>query len=61
MAAPYLTTTAAAEEADVVPQTIHQWLQRYPGLGRKVGGRWRLDPDQLRRILDGLDPLSQGR
>lgn len=57
----YLTTTIAAEKADVNPQTINYWLHRYPGLGYKVGGRWRLNPDYLQRILDGNAPLSRGR
>jgi hypothetical protein len=57
----YLTTSKAAQQAAVAPSTIHFWLAKYPDLGRKVGGRWRLDPDRLQRILDGSNPLRRGR
>lgn len=61
MTATYITTTAAARQADVVPQTVLYWIQRYPGLARKIGGRWRLDPTQFQRILDGQQPLRNSR
>ena len=57
----YLTTSKAAQEAAVAHSTIHFWIGKYPGLACKVGGRWRLDPDRLQRILDGSDPLRRGR
>ena len=57
----YLTTATAAHQADVHCNTILCWIEKYPGLARKVGGRWRLDPDRLQRILDGSDPLRRGR
>jgi len=34
--------TAASIDAKVHHNTITAWLRTYPGLGRKVGGRWRV-------------------
>lgn len=57
----YISGTEAARLARVRPTTIANWATRYPGLGVKVVGRWRIDPSQLRRILEGQPPLRDGR
>lgn len=48
----FLTTTEAAQQAGVSPQTIVNWCRDY-GIGTKVGGQWRVDPDELEKVLDG--------
>jgi hypothetical protein len=58
--APYISTKRAAEVAQVAHRTIQDWTTRYPGLARKVAGRWRVDPDYLQRILDGHQSLRRG-
>lgn len=58
----WINTTAAAREAQVSPSTIWHWLNRHPNLGRKIAGRWRIDPDCLSRIIDGTEtPLDSSR
>ncbi len=58
----WLPTTVAAQEAQVSDRTILNWLRRDPSLGRRVGGRWRVDADRLQRIIDGTSsPLNRGR
>lgn len=54
--ASFISTRRAAEAAQVAHRTIQDWVARYPGLARKVAGRWRIDPDFLERILDGRQP-----
>lgn len=48
----YFTTTQAAEKANVTVATMIHWCQEL-GIGVKVGGRWRVDPKQLEKVLDG--------
>lgn len=57
----YMTASAAARQAGVVQTTITNWTSRYPDLGKKVAGRWRINPAQLERILDGQQPLRNSR
>lgn len=57
----WVPTTTAAQDAEVNERTILNWVRRDPTLGRKIGGRWRVDPDRLQRILDGTAPLNRGR
>ena len=57
----YISGTEAARLARVRASTIANWAARYPGLGVKVVGRWRIDPSQLQRILEGQPPLRDGR
>lgn len=57
----WVPVSVAADEAQVHPRTVLNWLGRDPSLGRKIGGRWRVDPDRLQRILEGTAPLSRGR
>ena len=46
----------AALDAGVTPRCILGWCRRYPALARKVGGRWRIDPDALARLIAGGQP-----
>lgn len=48
----FLTVTEAMERAEVGPSCIAQWCIRY-GIGRKIAGRWRVNPDLLARLLAG--------
>jgi len=57
----WVPTTVAAREAQVNERTILNWVRRDPTLGRKIGGRWRVDPDRLQRILEGSAPLTRSR
>ena len=52
----YLTPAKAGRAADVTARCILLWIRKYPGLGRKVGGRWRVDPDAFGRLLHGEAP-----
>ena len=54
----YLTPAQAAELADRTEVTVTNWCRRFPALGTKVVGRWRVDPDVLQRILAGEAPAS---
>lgn len=55
---PYLKPREAADEAEVTTVTIRAWCRRY-GIGRRVGGRWRIDPERFRQVLDGaLDGIE---
>ena len=58
---PYLSATEAASHAGVVLSTVVNWTARYPDLGVKVAGRWRINPTQLQRILEGQQPLRNSR
>ena len=49
----FLTAPEAAQLAGVTPATMSNWCSRYVGLGKMVGGRWRIDPVILARILAG--------
>lgn len=57
----YLSATAAAKRAGVVITTVSNWARRHPELGVKVMGRWRINPAQLQRILNGELPHRAGR
>ena len=46
----YINTTEAAARAGVTRMTITHWCYRY-GIGTKVGGRWRIDPFKLNRMI----------
>lgn len=47
-----LSTAEAAKIAEVTRQTTVNWCREY-GIGIMVGGRWRIDPRELRKIMDG--------
>lgn len=57
----WVPVPVAAREAEVTHRTVLNWIRRDPTLGHKVGGRWRVDPDRLQRILEGSSPLNRGR
>lgn len=46
----FLTTREAADRAAVTVETIHNWIARYR-IGRRVGGRYRVDPKLLSILL----------
>lgn len=48
----FISTIEAANKAFVDPVTIINWC-KYKGIGKKVGGRWRVDPKKLDEMLDG--------
>ncbi len=56
----YLTPPQAAERAGVTDWTVIAWCRRFPGLGRKIVGRWRVDPAALDRLLCGHQPPAAG-
>ena len=49
----YLTIQEAAAAAGVHEATVLRWCSRYALLGRRVGGRWRVDPHVLAAVLAG--------
>lgn len=57
----WLKTTDAARAAQVSHSTLLYWLGNDPSLGKKVAGRWRVDPERLSRIIEGHhSPLVRG-
>jgi hypothetical protein len=48
-----ITTDEARRLANVTRQCLNAWLHRFEGLGLFVGGRWRVDPEVLGRLLAG--------
>ncbi len=52
MARSWISVPVAAQKAEVTSSTIILWVQRY-GIGRKVAGRYRIDPDALAKLLAG--------
>lgn len=51
-----ITTREAATRAGVTLRGLRYWIERYPGLGARVGGRWRVSVDALDAILRGAPP-----
>lgn len=49
----WIGTNEAARRAGVHQSTLIGWCQKVPGLGRRVRGTWRVDPDVLDRVLAG--------
>lgn len=56
----FITTREAARLAGLTLHGLRLWYSRYPGLARKVAGRWHVDPVVLSSILKGA-PLQTGR
>lgn len=52
----WITPTKAAELAGVTRQSVNHWCERY-GIGRKVGGRWRVNSTALDHMLHGTPVL----
>ena len=48
----YISTKEAAVKAEVTEATIINWCVRY-SIGVKVGGRWRVSPSLLNKMLAG--------
>ena len=57
---PFLTPPQAAPLAGVTRQCVTTWCRRYPGLARRVAGRWRIDPAVLDRLLAGELAMGGG-
>jgi len=57
LATTWITAPIAAEWAEVAPSTVILWCQKY-GIGRKVGGRWRIDPRALAALLAGNSEVA---
>ena len=51
----WLTPLEAAERAEVSTDTIGRWARVYR-IGRKIGGRLRIDRAALDRLLAGEQP-----
>lgn len=58
MTKPYLTPADLADKAQVSDQATYVWLAQHPGLGMKVGGRWRIRPEVADAIVAGR-PLAE--
>jgi len=48
----FVAPPEAASMAGVTENAVRCWCEHY-GLGVKVGGRWRINPDDLERFLKG--------
>ena len=46
-----LSIRAVADRLDVSTKTIRRWIDRGDLLAFKLGGQWRIDPDDLGRFL----------
>lgn len=57
MTKPWVSVPIAAEKAEVTPSTIVAWCRRY-GIGRKIGGRYRVDCDALAALLAGESQVA---
>ncbi len=53
----WITAAEAARRAEVTTACIADWVRRY-GIGRKVAGRFRIDPEALDRFLAG-EPVAR--
>ncbi len=56
----YITTTIAARRADVTTVTVITWCEHY-GIGKKIGGRWRVDPEKLQKLLEGYNGRANSK
>ena len=52
-----VSTREAAEIAGVTLRGLRYWLLRYPGLGVRVGGRWRVSLSHLHSVCAGVNPI----
>ena len=53
------TPSDAAKAANVTHRSVLCWCHRYPGLARKIGGRWRIDTAAFDLLMRGL-PIGEG-
>lgn len=53
------TVRDLANDARVSENTARRWLEQYQ-LGRKLGGRWRPDPDRCAAFLRGERAEARG-
>lgn len=52
--------TWLAEAAGVGEQCARRWIRQH-GLGRKVAGRYKVDPIRGRQFLEGIDYTAKAR
>ena len=55
----WISTPTAAERAQVATASIIRWASDGLLSGRKVVGRWRIDPQDLERLLTGREAASE--
>jgi excisionase family DNA binding protein len=48
----WITPREAARRAEVTTMTVYRWVAQY-GIGWRAGGRFRIDPDLLDKVLNG--------
>jgi excisionase family DNA binding protein len=48
----YLTPEQIAEQLDVQPKTVRDWLRTGALIGIKIGKSWRVDPKDLERLIE---------
>lgn len=53
----FIITSAAIKLAadfniHITEATMRNWGKRYPGLSRKIGGRWLIDKSRLETLLE---------
>lgn len=48
----YISTSEALLIANVTKMTIINWCKEYK-IGKKIVGRWRIDPEKLEWLLEG--------
>jgi hypothetical protein len=48
----FISIPVASKLTGVTKVTIITWCKKYK-IGRKVGGRWKVDPDKLTLLLKG--------
>ncbi|MFC0278593.1 helix-turn-helix domain-containing protein [Falsigemmobacter intermedius] len=49
----WLTPDEVAVRLDVTGHTVRSWIRKYPKLGYKVGGRYRIDATSVEQIAAG--------
>ena len=49
---PHITAAEAAERAGITRMGMTKWCKQF-GIGRKVAGRWWVDPIKLDQLLRG--------
>jgi excisionase family DNA binding protein len=52
----WITPKEAAKRAQVSKMTVYRWIETY-GIGWRVAGRFRVDPEGLERIISGENPV----
>ena len=56
----HITPYEASKLGDTTPVTVRRWCERH-GIGEKVAGVWRVDPDKLAEIIQARAVLKRGQ